>query len=57
MRLEQVPADDAAVGAAEHGMDMQGGAALADRDVAEQRHHLDLLVDGDVRILLVCQSK
>src|SRR5439155_4654749 len=52
LTFEQMPADDAAVRAAEHRMDMQGRLAVRVRDIAEQRQYLDLLVDRDALVVL-----
>jgi hypothetical protein len=46
-RLDQVPAAGAVVAPAEHDMGMQLGCAVVQRRVAQQRQHLDPLVDRD----------
>src|SRR5438045_9544292 len=51
--FEEMPADDAAVGLPEHGVDVQDRLAVRFGDIADQRQHLDLLIDRDALIVLL----
>src|SRR5712675_596070 len=45
MAFEEMPADNAAVGLPEHSVDVQDRLAVGLGDIADQRQHLDLLID------------
>src|SRR5581483_4493290 len=51
MAFEEMAADRAAVPPAEDGVQMQGRPLVRDRDIAEQRQHLDLFRDRDAFVV------
>ena len=53
MAFEEMTADDAAIRLPEDGVDVQSRFAVRFRDIADQRQHLDLLIDRDALIVLL----